>query len=535
MNSNDNKKIGLYIRVSSEKQLKEGFSFEDQEEKLIEEAKREKREYILYKDGGITGKSMVEREGLKQLMRDVELGIISKVYVTKISRLARNSRDLENMIYEFEKNSVYFKAIDDGIDTSTPIGSLMIKLLGIFAEMERDVIIEQTRAGAERRAREGKIYGSGKILGYDRVPDGKTMKIVVNQKEKEIIEKIFNMYIGGHGYKAIVNRLNKDGIRTKYNRLFAINTVKTILENPLYAGYIRYGKYKDWNKKRRKGLATSPIFVEGNHEAIVKYEDWVKVQDRMKTNQRKKPSVGKYLLAGVLACPECGSKMVGSKSVYKTKNGKVERLYYQCSQFHNKGITACHSNGVRVDLIDPIAIKRIAKKLNSEELANTLYNYIAENTIDEHSTDGRKRLLEIEIAKFSSKKIELRKLFSEGIIEADELKEDATKISNKIAELNSLLTELNMSDEIIESVPLDISMETVKNFLSDITSTLETTDESERLKVKELIKQIVNRIDVTSKTKLTMDIDLRYAEMLNIVLNENIQCTSEPDKNTAKM
>ena len=74
-----NKKIGLYIRVSSEKQLKEGFSFEDQEEKLINEAEREKQDYLVYKDGGISGKSMDERKGLKLLMTDVELGIIDKV------------------------------------------------------------------------------------------------------------------------------------------------------------------------------------------------------------------------------------------------------------------------------------------------------------------------------------------------------------------------------------------------------------------------------------------------------------------------
>jgi site-specific DNA recombinase len=153
------KKIGLYIRVSLEKQLEEGFSFQAQEERLIEEAKHEKRDYIVYRDGGITGKNITERDGLKQLMKDVELGLIDKVYVTKISRLARNSRDLENIIYEFEKNDVAFKAIIDGIDTSTAMGSVMIKLLGIFAEMERDIIIEQTRAGAEKRAKEGKIYG----------------------------------------------------------------------------------------------------------------------------------------------------------------------------------------------------------------------------------------------------------------------------------------------------------------------------------------------------------------------------------------
>ncbi|MBI9008479.1 MAG: recombinase family protein [Tenericutes bacterium] len=509
-----NKKIGLYIRVSSEKQLLEGFSFEDQEEKLIEEAKRDKREYILYKDGGITGKNMDQRLGLKQLMKDVEFGLIDKVFVTKISRLARNSRDLENIIYEFEKNNVYFKAISDGIDTSTPIGSVMVKLLGIFAEMERDIIIEQTRAGAEKRAKEGKMYGSGPILGYDRVPNGRTMKIIPNKTEKLIIEKIFNMYLGGYGYKAITNNLNNEGYRTKKHKLFAINTVKTILENPLYAGYIRYGKYKDWTKKRRKGLSEQHILVEGNHKAIISYEDYLKVQERMKTNQRKKPAVGKYILSGVLTCPECGSKMVGSKTVYKTKRGKVEKLYYTCSRFHNKGITACHSNGVRVDLIDPIVIKKIAKKLDSENLADTLYDYIVNSTIDVNSYDGKKRLLEVEISKLSTRKIELRGLYTEGIISTDELKEDIEKINHKTIEYQRLINDFEKDCNIQESTPVNISKQDVQSFLSNISNALKTNVESEKLKVKELIRIIVNKIDVKSKARLDIDIDINYKEIL---------------------
>jgi site-specific DNA recombinase len=135
------------------------------------------------------------------------------------------------------------------------------------------------------------------IFGYDRVPNGRTTKIVINEKVGKIISIIFNMYFGGHGYKVIANRLNKDGFRTKKKKLFAINTIKTILDNPLYAGYIRYGKYKDWNKKRRKGLSESYILVEGNHESIITKDEWDQVQKRMKQNQRRKPPVGKYIIA----------------------------------------------------------------------------------------------------------------------------------------------------------------------------------------------------------------------------------------------
>ncbi len=510
MNQEINKKIGLYIRVSSEKQLKEGFSFEDQEEKLINEAKREKQDYIVYRDGGISGTKTDDRLGLKQLMKDVELGIISKVYVTKISRLARNSRDLQNIIYDFEKHNVYFKSINDGIDTSTPMGNVMVKLMGIFAEMERDTIMEQTRAGAERRAKEGKIYGSNKIYGYDRVPDGRTTKIIVNESESEIVKRIFNMYLNGYGYKAITNRLNKEGIRTTNNKLFSINTIKTILDNPLYAGKIRYGKYKEWTKKRRKGYNKDFILADGNHEAIISYEDYQLVLERMSKNQRRKPPVGKYILAGVLCCPECGSKMVGSKTKYKTKSGPVERLYYTCSQFHNKGVTACHSNSIRVDLIDPIVIRKISKKLNSEKLVESLYSYISNNSINDDSVEGRLRIIKIEIKKLNNRKTELRTLYTDGLITVDELKEDVEKIQFKIKEYEMLLEEVSDEVETTKSGFIDISKDDVKNFLCNISSTLLTSLESDRLKVKELLRIFINSITVKSKSKLDIDIEIDY-------------------------
>ena len=531
---NQNKKIGLYIRVSSEKQLEEGFSYIAQEERLIDEARREKQDYIVYGDGGVTGTKTDNREGLKQLMKDVELGLISKVYVTKISRLARNSRDLENIIYEFERHNVFFKSISDGIDTSTPMGSVMVKLMGIFAQMERDGIIEQTRTGAEKRAKEGKIYGSGLIFGYDRVPDesakNKTTRLEINEKEAEVVKIIFSMYLGGYGYKAITNSLNKNGYRTKRKNLFAINTVKTILDNPLYAGYIRYGKYKDWSMKRRKGLASEHILVEGNHNAIVTKSDWDLVQERMKQNQRKKSPTGKYLLAGVLTCPQCGSKMVGSKSKYKTKDKVVERLYYTCSLFHNKGLTACRSNGVRVDLIDPIAIKRVSKKLNSKKLATELHNYITQSTSNSNSSGGRSRVLELEISKQDSRKTELRNLYTDGIISADELREDINKINMKKEEYQKLLDDLKNDECNTESTHINVTLDDVTNFLHGIQNVLQDKNDNSRMLVKNMIRTLVKKIDILDRNKVDMDISIDYENLLYSLLEQPTKTDVESTK-----
>lgn len=215
-----------------------------------------------------------------------------------------------------------------------------------------------------------------------------------------------------------------------------------------------------------------------------------------------------------------GSKMVGSKTKYRTKNGPVERLYYTCSQFHNKGVTACRSNCIRVDLIDPIAIKKIAKKLNSPELVYTLYKYITENTIDENSEDGKRRVLEIEIENLSKRKIELRRLYTEGIITASELKEDIEKINTKSKEYQSLLTDLEDEVPHVEPRTIHIKKQDIESFLSSIVDTLKTDIESECLKVKMLIRGLIDSITITSKHKLDMEIDIAYDEVLFRLLQE---------------
>ncbi len=244
-----------------------------------------------------------------------------------------------------------------------------------------------------------------------------------------------------------------------------------------------------------------------------------KYKIKCKLNQRRKPPVGEYMLAGVLTCPECGSKMVGSKTKYKTKKGTVERLYYTCSQFHNKGLTACHANGIRVDLIDPIAIKKIAKKLNSPELVDTLYKYITENTIDENSVDGKRRILEIEIEKQSTRKSDLRSLYTDGIITASELKEDIEKISLKTKEYQLLKSELDKDSETMKNQTFKIDKSDVELFLSDISLSMTASDFAQKLKVKEFVRTMIEKIEIISKARVELDISINYTEMLYSILS----------------
>jgi site-specific DNA recombinase len=381
--------VAIYARVSTEKQLIEGFGLDVQMKELMDEAVENKLTYKKYVDSGITGTSIDKREGLQELLKDIKDGDIEEVWVTKLSRLGRNTRDVLNIIHEFERQNIVFKSKRDGIDTSTHMGKVMLQFMSIVSEMERDIIMETTRAGLEYRASLGKIYGCGPVLGYERIGSRKNSEIVINSNEAKIVKLIYSLFLKGYGYKAIVNELNRKNHKTKNNEHFQINSVKVVLNNPLYAGMIRYNYFKDWNKKRRKGKQEEGdyILVDGLHKGIIPKTKWNKVQKKMKTYYRDRRVIqsSNYLLSGILKCPECGGKMSGSKSRYETKKGIKEQQYYVCTDNRVKGKYVCSINSVKLESIDAEVLNGLTDFLsNIKDLwAMKLYEILVSDDLKE--------------------------------------------------------------------------------------------------------------------------------------------------------
>ncbi|AUD64985.1 hypothetical protein BK011_04565 [Tenericutes bacterium MZ-XQ] len=398
--------IAIYGRVSTDKQIADGFGLDVQRKELITEAESKGLEYLEYIDMGITGTSMKKRKELQRLLEDIEEGKIKEVWVTKLSRLGRNTRDVLNIIYEFEKHNVVFKSLRDGIDTSNSMGKIMLQFMSIVSEMERDIIIETTKAGLDYRASLGKIYGCAPVLGYDRIGSGKTSYLEINEKEAKIIKLIFNLYLKGNGYKAICNELNSKGRLTKKGTYFSINTVKNILSNPLYVGMIRYNLFKDWSTKRRKGMQSKDdlILVEGLHKNIISKSKWAKVQKKMKTNKtQRKIRSSNYLLSGLIRCPDCGGLMAGVKGTYKSGYIKNTYYYYVCSTYHNKGRVVCNSNSIDVKRSDEVVIrslKRFIEELGTYGEINT-WNSKMNEILNSEDRMNIKRFLRVLVKKIN--------------------------------------------------------------------------------------------------------------------------------------
>ncbi len=364
---------GVYIRVSTEEQAKDGFSIHAQKEKLTKYAEANDWDiFDYYIDDGISGKNLEDRKEVTRLLKDVEKGIINNILIYKLDRLTRSVKDLIYLIEFFEKNNCTFNSQTEKIDTSNAVGRMFIKIIGIFAEFERENLAERVSFGYEQKTREGNYTNTNGVYGYDYIKGQK--KIVVNKKEKYLVNKIFDMYIDGDSYFQIANQLNLEKVKTKRGGVWASSTIKSIINNPLYIGKVRYGVQK---KNKNKSF-----IVDGNNiEPIISKEKWnlaVNIVNRRKYHHiRRYPNENAYFFH-IIRCAKCGGKISPRQ---QKKNNKIY-ITYRCNNSY-KG--TCNNRGFSHKKME----KAFIKYLESIDYNDIINN----NHIEENNTSQKNNLI----------------------------------------------------------------------------------------------------------------------------------------------
>jgi len=321
---------GIYVRVSTEEQAREGYSIRAQEEKLRSYAVLKNWPvYGLYVDEGISGKDIDGRPEMKRLIADIAGGKVSNVLVHKIDRLTRSTKNLIELIDLFNQHDCAFNSLNEAIDTSSATGRMFLKIVGIFAEFERENLAERLRFGFERKAREGFSLCTHAPYGYHRAKGEKLLTIA--PEEAEVVRRIFHMFLhDDYTQHQIARTLNSQSIGTKTGKTWCNGIVRQTLTNPSHIGKVRYSVRDE-----------SRYFeADGQHEQIVDEDTFYQVQDKLQKIQgithTKRPTSGVYF-CGVLYCPTCGGKY-SSKWNYKTDDaGKKHPVSpgYRCTNSIN--------------------------------------------------------------------------------------------------------------------------------------------------------------------------------------------------------
>ena len=241
-------KCYLYIRVSTAMQV-DGYSLDAQKDRLVKFAEFQGMEIVReYCDAGKSGKSITGRPEFQRMLQDVadDRDGVSYILVFKLSRFGRNAADVLNSLQYIQDYGVNLICVEDGIDSSKDSGKLTITVLSAVAEIERENILVQTMEGRRQKAREGKWNGGQAPFGYWL--DSKNSTLIVNPEEVEIVRIIFDKFVHTDmGADSISNYLNQHGYSKKKLRdqevsHFSRSTIIKILDNPVYAGKIAYGK-----------------------------------------------------------------------------------------------------------------------------------------------------------------------------------------------------------------------------------------------------------------------------------------------------
>ncbi len=178
---------GIYIRVSTEDQAREGFSLGEQQERLEELCKFKKfKVYKIYQDAEISAKDMEHRPSFQAMMNDMKKGKINCIVAYKLDRVTRSVKDLEALITKLEENDCYLVCDIDEVDTSTANGRFFIRMLTVLSQLEIEIVSERTKFGLGGAIKAGHLPGTCP-LGYYR-DKNKVVRIDNANKECENIE-----------------------------------------------------------------------------------------------------------------------------------------------------------------------------------------------------------------------------------------------------------------------------------------------------------------------------------------------------------
>ena len=325
---NDKRIAAIYIRVSTDYQAEEGYSIDAQKEQLSAYCiSKGIKKYEFYIDGGWSG-SNIDRPEMQRLIKDVNNDKISHVIVYKLDRLSRSQKDTLYLIEDvFNTHDVTFVSMSETMDTSTPMGRLMLGILSAFAQLERENIRLRTRMGMKERVKSGLWMGGGRIpFGYDY---DKENGILVPNKDAEKVKQVYKLYIEGKSPQEIANLLG-----LKYDKL-AIQ----ILTRKSNYGIIEYNGEE----------------YQGKHEPIISKETYDLAMKCMLDRSQVRVNTSEYLLTGLIYCGKCGAKMRYQK--WGNKGSKLVCYSQQKSKPYLVKDPDCNQEKIWCDEVEDLVIK----------------------------------------------------------------------------------------------------------------------------------------------------------------------------------
>lgn len=361
----DKQKAALYIRVSTHWQVDRD-SLPVQRKELINYCQYALgiNEYEVFEDAGYSGKN-TERPAYKKMLERIRDGEFSHLLVWKLDRISRNLLDFAAMYDELKRLGVIFVSKNEQFDTGSAMGEAMLKIILVFAELERKVTSERVTSVMYSRAASGSWNGGKIPYGYDYDKATKTFRI--NSLEAVIVKMMYDLYEEKHSLLAVAKTLNDRGISSRSGKPWNPTTVSIILKNPFYTGAYRYN-YREEGVRQRVKDESDWIIVENHHPAIIETERWQNICEVLSSQNRNEQTRKTYerrnthIFAGLLECGCCGSTM--SATIDRQRADGWRPSIYACTR--KRRFDDCQNKYISDATLGPFVLNYISNILRAQ-------------------------------------------------------------------------------------------------------------------------------------------------------------------------
>ena len=494
-------KCYIYMRVSTAAQI-DGYSLDAQKERLTEFA--EYRELTIageYCDAGRSGHDVKGRPEFRKMLDDIasEKDGISYVLVFKLSRFGRNAADVLRSLQLIQDYGADLVSVEEGIDSSTQGGKLMLSLLSAVAEIERENINVQFLSGRIQKIREGGWGGGTAPFGYRLTDQG----LVPDPEEAGMVRTMYSIFLReGAGWSTAAREMNDMGLSRTYRGRtvpFTASFVKVIILNPVNAGYVHFGLRSD----RR-----DTIIAKGSHEALIPEETWQQAKAKAaaisEKSRAKEKRTRQHLLSGIIRCPVCGAGLVGTtdQKVNPNHGGMYADMHYYVCRYHRKceGRTCSFGGRVKQEKADEAVREAIQQVMNTDAFRKAIEERFGEQDGGPDREEalrharGRLRRIREEQAALMDAQDTLDILSNDYEDRYDALQGRIDGLYDDIDRAEEEIRALNGEGRDGEKRRLD--REQVMHFLGDFDRIWEKMDAGER---KEYFRTFLDRVEIFEK------------------------------------
>ncbi|WP_245959610.1 recombinase family protein [Prauserella flavalba] len=473
-------RVGIYVRRSTDDEH-QPYSIEAQDARLEAYIGSQPGWRLVARFPDDASGATTERDGLQRALAAARAGLIDVLLVYRVDRFSRNLRDMVMLLDELDSAGVVFRSATEPFDTSTPMGRMLVQMLGMFAQFERDTIIDRVIAGMERKHAKGKWKGGKRPFGYQ--VDKTSHTLIVDEHEAVIVRLIFDLYTKDRlGSRAIAKVLNDRGHRTSSGGKWSGYQVIRALNNRVYLGELTFRE----------------TTVTDTHAPIIDLTVWEQAQAildaRGESHAHRAASGSDYVLTGRLRCPQCGKAMIGTRATGRNRTYR----YYTCWNLARYDASKCDFKRLNADAVDAAVLDALATfyRTRHDLIADAIAHERKQHRAAHADRHAELAAVENEITKTGQAIDRYLSAFERGTMDEELVADRLTELRAKTKQLRIRRDELTLALDDEPTTPEPATLAAVADHITEIITN------GTHNQTKALVEALVAKVTITGPDRL---------------------------------